>query len=495
VALSRPVRTRRKPEETVLYRVLAEHLETFLERTDGERSGLPWFVRKELRGFLDCGILCRGLARVHCSACGKDDVVAFSCKGRGFCPSCGARRMHDTAAWLVDRVLPWTPVRQWVLALPHRVRFLCAYDPELCRGVRTIFVRAVASFYKARAKRSGVAEPRTGCVASTQRFDSALRTNLHFHTLWPDGTFTCSPGAPEVAFHPAAPPTDEEIARLARTLRSRVLRFLHKRGALPREDGDEPSQLDDPPVLAALAAASVQGKRAFGPRAGRHADRIGRGTECGGEFRRGKLCADADGFSLHAGVLIPDYCREKLERLCAYAVRPPVVHERMSLSEDGTRVVYKLKKKYRDGSTHVVLEPLDLIARLAALVPRPRVNLVTYHGVLAPAASCRDRVVPSPPPAREATPPTCKRSTKSTESKPSPTPHASPRRYSWAELMQRVYAIDVLTCQHCGGRRSVLAFHTDPRVIGRILDHLGLPTDPPCIASARAPPEPTLPYA
>ena len=177
-ALRLDTRQRRTPERTVLYQVLADNLETFLERVaQNDFRTLPRFVERELRAFLDCGILARGLCRVHCTTCGKDDLVAFSCKGRGFCPSCGTRRMVDTAAWLVDRVLPEVPVRQWVLALPHRIRFLCAYDPETCAGVRRIFVRAVASFYKRIARDQGIDDPRVGCVAFTQRFDSALRLN------------------------------------------------------------------------------------------------------------------------------------------------------------------------------------------------------------------------------------------------------------------------------------------------------------------------------
>ncbi len=158
---------RREPEDTVLYRVLAEYLETFLAgagQGNGMRSGLPRFVERELRGFLDCGILARGFCRVHCTACGRDALVAFSCKRRGFCPACGTRRMVDTAAHLADRVFPEVPVRQWVLALPYRIRFLCAYDPGLCRGVRRIFVRAVASFYK--AAWSAPAKHRPGSVNS-----------------------------------------------------------------------------------------------------------------------------------------------------------------------------------------------------------------------------------------------------------------------------------------------------------------------------------------
>ncbi len=81
---------RRAPESGVLYRVLTEHLQTFLARVDADetRRGLPGFVRRELYRYLECGLLVHGFARVHCSSCGKDALVAFSCKGRGFFPSC-----------------------------------------------------------------------------------------------------------------------------------------------------------------------------------------------------------------------------------------------------------------------------------------------------------------------------------------------------------------------------------------------------------------------
>ncbi|MBX3462559.1 MAG: transposase zinc-binding domain-containing protein [Planctomycetes bacterium] len=159
---------------------------------------LPRFCAREVESFLRCGILAHGVARVWCSGCGKDDVVAFSCKGRGFCPSCGARRMADTALWLVDRVIPdEAPVRQWVLSLPHRLRVLCAYDPDACALVRRVLLRTVSGWYEGRARRQGLPRSRTGAVAFVQRFDSGLRLNVHFHVLWLDGviahaTSTCS---------------------------------------------------------------------------------------------------------------------------------------------------------------------------------------------------------------------------------------------------------------------------------------------------------------
>ena len=175
--------------------------------------------------------------------------------------------------------------------------------------------------------------------------------NLHFHVLWMDGVFWCG-AAGGAEFHSAEAPTDDDVARLAQTLRDRVERFLRRKGKLC-EEGDAADV--EPGVLEALSAAAVQGRRGLGPRAGAYASWLGRGTAGGGEFRRGKLCADYDGFSLHGGVRIPGYCRERLEKLCRYAARPPVVHERMSLSADGKRVLYRLKRRYRDGSTHVVL--------------------------------------------------------------------------------------------------------------------------------------------
>ena len=127
--------TQRRPEESVLYRAVQAELETFLARAHARERPAPRFVERELRALLRCGILACGFVRVHCDDCGLDRVVAFSCKGRGFCPSCGGRRMADTAAYLVDRVLPEAPIRQWVLSLPFALRYRLAYDAPLASAV------------------------------------------------------------------------------------------------------------------------------------------------------------------------------------------------------------------------------------------------------------------------------------------------------------------------------------------------------------------------
>jgi len=159
--------------------------------------------------------LAHGFARVWCEECRQDDVVAFSCKGRGCCPSCGARRMVDTAAYLVDHVIPAVaPVRQWVLSLPYRVRFVCAHDSAALAAVRRILVRAVSGYYERAAARLGKPRPRAGAVAFVQRFDSGLRLNVHFHVLWLDGAYSHEPGRAAVEWCEHEQVTDADVALL-----------------------------------------------------------------------------------------------------------------------------------------------------------------------------------------------------------------------------------------------------------------------------------------
>ena len=181
----------RDPEANPLYGVVAAHLETFLSRQRNRDRPVPGFVARELRSFLDCGVLARGFVRVHCDTCGEDRVVGYSCKGRGICSSCGGRRMADTAALLVDRVLPHVPVRQWVLSLPIVLRYRLAFDTTLVRDVLQIFVRTVFASLRRRARRQrGSRNGKCGAVTFVQRFGGALNLNVHLHTLVPMSSAT-----------------------------------------------------------------------------------------------------------------------------------------------------------------------------------------------------------------------------------------------------------------------------------------------------------------
>ena len=142
---------RHRPEETVLYQVVEANAEAFFAHLEEHDSSLPRFVREEFEAYLVCGRLERGFVRVKCDGCRNEYAVACSCKRRGWCPSCGARRMVETAAHLVDHVLPRAPMRQWVLSFPWPLRLLCAAHPEWLTRVLGIVTRALSSAVCARA--------------------------------------------------------------------------------------------------------------------------------------------------------------------------------------------------------------------------------------------------------------------------------------------------------------------------------------------------------
>jgi hypothetical protein len=183
---------------------------------DGE--GLPRFVEEECRSYLRCGWLAGRLARFRCAACGDDRLVAFSCKGRGFCPSRSARRMAEHTAHLVDRVFPPVAVRQWVLSLPFRVRYPLAWDHDLCRAVVAVFLRTVLGLLRSGARQPGVADGRSGAVAMVLRFGAALNLNVHVLALVLDGVFAADASG-RLQFHDAAPPSDEDVVTLVDLVR------------------------------------------------------------------------------------------------------------------------------------------------------------------------------------------------------------------------------------------------------------------------------------
>jgi len=131
-----PPYVRHRPERTLLYQIVDEYYPAFKAHLAAQGNALPGYVEQEFEEYLKCGRLEHGFLRVRCDACHAEHLVAFSCKKRGFCPSCGARRMAESAALLVDEVFPEQPVRQWVLSVPYPLRFLFAGRPDVMGRVR-----------------------------------------------------------------------------------------------------------------------------------------------------------------------------------------------------------------------------------------------------------------------------------------------------------------------------------------------------------------------
>jgi Putative transposase len=164
------------------------------------------------------------------------------------------------------------------------------------------------------------------------------------------------------------------------------------------------------------------------------------------------------GFDLHANVAVPAADRVRLEPRCRYLLRPAVAQDRLRLLADG-RVVLTLKSAWTDGTRQLLFEPLTLLEKLAALIPRPRINLVLYHGVLAPHCGWRARVV-----AYGALPAAVGPCFEAPDASSS-----APRHWAWAALMRRAFDVDVLACPRCGGRLRLIATVEDPEAIGAIL--------------------------
>jgi hypothetical protein len=238
-------------------------------------------------------------------------------------------------------------------------------------------------------------------------------------------------------------PTSAELAGLTQTLARRIGRFLERQGLLER-DADSSYLVGDvlePGPMEQLLGLSITYRIAVGPQQGRKVFTLQTLPACDDSFDDG--VGKVSGFSLHAGVAARADQRQKLERLCRYISRPAASEKRLSLTPNGN-VRYQLKTPYRDETTHVIFEqgglpPLDFIARLAALVPKPRVNLTRFHGVFA-----RGGLPPNSKHRAQVTP--AKRGKGGRDGRGADPEERTPveRRaaMTWAQRLKRVFGID-----------------------------------------------------
>ena len=177
--------------------------------------------------------------------------------------------------------------------------------------------------------------------------------------------------------------------------------------------------------------------------------------------------AEVMGFNVHAKVAVEAGDEERLERLCRYLARPPIAQERLEVVPDG-RPLYSMKKSWKDGTHALVFDPLDLIARICAMIPPPRFNMIRFHGVLAPNAMLRSAVVPEPPDDLHSS----QHGDQQLDFFDVPNPRM-PRR-PWAYLLKRVFAIDVTVCPKCAGSMRLVDIANTPETIAEGLAREGL---------------------
>ncbi len=220
----------RDPSRTVLYKVIAEHLETFLASLDDDpdAKGLPAYVQREFYDYLQCGILAHGLLRLGCDTCRKEVLLDCSCKRRGFYPSCAGRRMAQTAAHLVEGVIPWGPTRQWVVSVPVPLRYWMSSSRDLTAQVHTIIRTTIAQYYVNQVVKRGVERQKVqpGSASFIQRFGGSLNVNLHFHVVFLEGVYRDrASGSRKPRFVKVEPPSDADVADVVQKISRRVIHW------------------------------------------------------------------------------------------------------------------------------------------------------------------------------------------------------------------------------------------------------------------------------
>lgn len=464
----------RSPQKTPCYKIVNENLDTFIGNRQYEGRPLPKFVVDEFEAFLRCGIPAFGFLRLKCCSCDNEKITAFSCKKRGFCPSCCAKRKAEAAAHLVDNILPLVPYRQFVITFPIPMRYWLQTNKKLYSKIHGIVIQCIHQFYEARGHDLGIDSPKPGTISFTQRWGSALNLNPHMHVLAIDGIYHLPKGKDDPLFRNVETITDEDVADLLVNISKRVRKFLTKKGYLDTCGDVVENPLADPlfadsEALSLATDCSLKGKIAFGPNAGKFVTRIGRGFGFLEEIplAKGKLCFSIHGFSLHAKTSVNTHRRDQLEKLVEYMARGPLSNERLEITSEGN-VKLELKRKFSDGTTHFLFTPEEFVEKLCALIPPPRTHMTRWAGVFAPASPLRSKVILNP-------------GTKKGFDFQS---DETTKNSTWAKMLARVFGIDVLQCELCEERLVPVAAVTDPFQVRRYLRHIGTDPDPP----SRGPP-------
>jgi uncharacterized protein YbaR (Trm112 family) len=339
----------------------------------------------------------------------------------------------------------------------------------------------------------------TGAVLFMQRFGSGANLNVHLHVVALDGSYERK-STGRLKFYNATAPTPEAITALVTDIAKRVNNHLLRKGYLEKQEDlmllgnteDLFAQNDDNLHLPAQAA-SVAHRIAFGLHAGEPVRRLRTAhsswpSEDDVEVSS-HACVSAGGYSVHAATAVKGYERDRLERLVRYMARPAIADERLSLMPNGD-IKLKLKTPWRDGSEFLLFTPTEFIEKLVALIPLRRFHLTRYYGVLASRSSHRKHLPDRP---ESKTVPQTENSDAENQTAatgPQKFPHAKGQRgkrhLSWAELLKRTFAIDILACPKCNGRMALVAVVFDRKTIEATLIALGVSPRAPPIAPPRS---------
>ena len=431
VAQPRKFYRRRDPEASPFFKVVTGHFDEF-ERVYADRFQTRYgfwrpVIRRSIDKFLKCGDVKEGFARVRCGDCGEEMWVAFSCRQRSCCPSCGEKRALLLGHRLTTEVLAAVPHRQWVFTIPKRLRIYFRFDRrllgKLCRAayevVREAFRDAIGD---------NLVNP--GVVASIQTYGDLVNWNSHLHFICTEGGFTENGGFVRI-------PNPNKTVCLA----------LWQDKAMHR------------------ACRGVF-------------DLLLREEKIGEDVVRNMREWRHSGFSIDNSVRLEADDRKGIQRLIEYIARSPFSLTRIiGLTPDG-KVIYRAGKsecqtypetgheEFKAGipRNFQVFATLDFLAEVTQHIPNKGEHQLRYYG----AYSNKNRgwrakkAMPVSSAAKE------------------PEPGLSfKKRLCWATLIKMVYEVDPLVCPKCGRKMKIISFIEQDEVIRRILTHCGLWKDPP----------------
>lgn len=440
---------RRKPEYGLLFQTIQENTDRYFAEQSARGINYPGFVYQTFKAYLHCGVLDYGFVRTYCRNCKASELIAFSCKRRGFCPSCHSKRMNEASHHLMENVLPEIPMRQWVLSIPFHFRPIIANDSKLISLVGNVFIRSVNRWLRQVAREMGIVDAEPGSITFIQRFGGGLQLNPHFHALFMDGVYYQR--SDQWIFHSIREPTKDDLRSIIERI-IRLIKKLYDKGVFEREPMGLDSASQDP---SSRGYVQFLGDLVAVPK---------------GEYQDFELSGGLkiDGLSIHAKVATLPHQKEKLARLIRYMARGPIATER--LSEVNGKIVYKMKTTWHNGADCVAFTKGGFIQRLIALIPPARSHLTRYHGVFAPHFKYRNEIV--------------KRPTQTKEGEELP----PAKKLLWAEMIAASFKVDVLVCRKCSGRMEPIAVIKDPKVAFQILTSMNLMTRTLHSSNTRGPP-------
>jgi len=408
----------RKPKASPLWKCLSAHFYTFLatyeERYQPRYGYLRPIIPEVVNKFMDCGNLEQGFARVRCDNCKHEYLLAFSCKGRWFCPSCHQKKVQLFGALLTETILFPVPHRHFTFGIPKMLRPYFRFDRGLLKDLCRIAHECLLEFMRTSLR---LPDGHPGIVMAIHTFGEYMDFHPHLHALVADGLFVR-----EGQFHTCPEVTLKPLEQL---FRARLITFLAKKGLLPED-------------------------RAQMLRGWKHS-----------------------GFNVYRSRRVPSYERDDMERLTQYIIRNPFSVEKMKVTSlggtcpDGA-IIYRSEMNEKINRNFEIFSPCDFIATITQHIPDKSFQLVRYYGWYS--NKMRGQRAK-----REAEAAQAEAASNAVEVinvagyDPPRIPSAK-----WRELIKKVWEADPLLCPRCGKEMRIVALIDQRSVIERILRHLGL---------------------